>query len=350
MRRREDSGSHARAPRLRRPDPGDLRWAAFLGALLGVSPLTGSGRAWLSALLGVGAGILVLGLRLWLPRPPGRDAEPVVARPGSAVGLALLLVAVAFGPTLVWLFEASTMSVWRHAHGLFVPVFVFLLGRSTLRRDPHPDRVEQSAWGLAFLAGGLALAVLDAGVQTRYVAAIGLVLALPGLSLLFLGARRSRALAGVLLLPVLAIPVAQTGTDPLKLTEGTSVLAEPLVRASGIPAVRRESYYMTRHGEIEVSQNCSGLATAYAAFALAFALALPARSWPRRLAPFLLAYPATLALNSVRLAAIVWGADRLGMSFLHTALHGFGGLVVVWTTLFLVWWVSDRAAVREALA
>jgi hypothetical protein len=36
--------------------------------------------------------------------------------------------------------------VWRNGHGLFVPLFMGLLARSTLRRDPGTAE-ESSAWG-----------------------------------------------------------------------------------------------------------------------------------------------------------------------------------------------------------
>lgn len=345
---KEEASSRSGSWRLRRPDLRDLRWAAIVGTLLGVSPMTGSGRVWLSALLGLAAGVFVLGMRVAGAPRPRRD--PTVGRPPLATALALLGVALAFFPALTWLFEASTVSVWRHAHGVMVPLFMFLLGRSVLRRDPNPGVEEHSAWGLALVAVGLVLAVLDAGAGTHYLAVIGLMIAIPGLSLLWLGGRRTRALAGVLALPIFLIPVPQFSADPLALTEGSAALAEPLVRAGGVPAIRRETYFVLRDGVVGVSQNCSGLSTAYAAFALAFALALPARSWRRGLAPLLVAYPVTLALNTLRLTGILWASHQLGFAFLETALHGFSGLVVLWATLGIVWLASDRVAVREALS
>jgi exosortase len=176
------------------------------------------------------------------------------------------------------------------------------------------------------------------------------VIALPGVSLLLLGARRTRALAGVLALAIFLIPTPSSTSDPIWLAEGSSVIAEQILDAIDIPATRRETYFLTRAGEISVSQNCSGLSTVHASFALAFALLLAGRGGRRRWLPLAVAYPATLALNALRLVGIIWASHHMGMEFLHTALHGFSGLAVIWSTLALVWLSSDHAAVRKSLS
>ena len=48
-----------------------------------------------------------------------------------------------------------------------------------------------SPWGFASLVPALALQVIDTGMHTELLSAIALVLALPGLSLLFLGVARA---------------------------------------------------------------------------------------------------------------------------------------------------------------
>jgi exosortase len=263
---------------------------------------------------------------------------------------ALALVAIAFAPTIGWLFEEYTHTQWRNVHGIFVPLFVFLLARSALRRDPEPSRPEASAWGFVPLIAGLGLAVLDAGVRSRYLAAVGLVLCIPGLSLLFLGARRTRLLAAPLALCAFALPVPEGLADPFRINAVTSWLAGEIVDASGLAVIRHHTAFLTRNGSVNVSQNCSGLAALYAAFALSFVLAYSARSWRRRIWIPLLVFPLTGLANAVRIAGIVVLTDRVGTHFLRTSLHGLSGLLMLWFVIGCLWLCSDHRGLRESLS
>jgi len=338
----------------------DLRFSALVALLLAVSPATGSARWWLSALLGIAGGAVVLALRVRrrrregvLPAPVGGALAGSAASPSRPSPLALaslLVVAVAFAPTLAWLFAEYTNTQWRNIHGVFVPLFVFLLARSALRHDPAPSRSEASPWGLLLLIAGLGLAVLDAGVRSRYLAAGGLILCLPGLSLLFLGARRTRLLAAPLALCVFALPVPEALEDPLGLNGLTAALADRLLDGWGMTVLRHHTAFITRNGPLNVSQNCSGLATLHAAAALSFVLAYTARSLPRRISIPLLVFPLTAFSNALRLLGIVVITDRVGLGFLKTPLHGLSGLLVLWFALACLWLCADHRGLRESLS
>ena len=338
----------------------DLRFSALVALLLAVSPATGSARWWLSALLGIAGGAVVLAVRIWrrrrevdLPAParnPSSAGATSGIRPDLLAVAALLAVAVAFAPTLAWLFAEYTDAVWRNVHGVFVPLFVFLLARSALRRDPAPSRPDALPWGLLLLAAGLGVAVLDAGVRSHHLAAVGLLVCVPGASLAFLGAGRTRLLAAPLALCAFALPVPAALEDPLGLTRLTTSLADPVVDALGVPALRHGTLFLTRNGSLNVSQNCSGLATLHAAAALSFVLAYTARGLPRRILIPLLVYPLTALANAVRLVGLVVMTDRTGMGFLHTPLHGLSGLLVLWFVLACLWLCADHRALREALS
>ena len=330
----------------------DLRWAVFVAALVAISPLSGSARAWLSALLGAVGGVAFLGMLAWYRRNEG-PPEPrpaVLAWPGPPVLLALLGVLLVFAPTLPWLYGEYTNSVWRNVHGLTVPVFVFLLARSALRREGMEGPPEASPWGFAFLAAGMGLAVIDAGVGSHTLATFGLVLCLPGLSLLFLGAPRTRSIAPVLAFACFAIPTPAHIRDALWMVDGSTRLAEPLIHAVGVPVVRFGPMFVTRQGVVAISQNCSGLSALHAAFAFASVLAITSRSWRRAIWPLLLAYPVTLGLNALRSASIVIIHNEIGPAFMHTAVHGLTGLLVIWGALFLLWLICDHQGLREGLS
>ena len=281
-----------RIPALAIPTLRDLRFAGFVALLLAISPTTGSARIWSSALLGGigGLGFLAARLRRRALEVAVPDPARALAMPPPRVWIALAALALACAPTLGWLFEEYTDRVWRNAHGILLPVFMALLARSALRRDAGGP-AEASAWGFAFLAPGLALVVLDAGVRSHYLSVIGLLLLLPGLSLLFLGARRTRLIAVPLALSIFAIPTPEAMSDPLGLTEATSAIAARLVHALGVPAIRHgTAFVLSDGGVLSVSQNCSGLSALHAAAALSLVLAYAARSWPHRILILLLPY------------------------------------------------------------
>jgi len=112
------------------------------------------------------------------------------ATAGMAAAAAALLVLV-YQPTLAWLVERWTISVWHNAHGaLVLPVALWLMWqelRPTWRAGPA-----SSAWGWLFVVPALLLHVLDLGMHTQLLSAVSFVVLLPGLSLLLLGASRTR--------------------------------------------------------------------------------------------------------------------------------------------------------------
>ena len=175
-----------------------------------------------------------------------------------------------------------TRSVWSNEHGLFVPFAMAWLARNALRGDTGP--AESSAWGLLPLGAGLALAVLDANAQTRYLGALGLLLALPGLSLLLLGPRRTLALRVPLLIGILLVPIPYTSGTPLALRTLTANGVLPLLHGLGFTAMREGTQLILPRQNFMVADACSGVATLYASLASAMVLAaLSTSHWRRAL-------------------------------------------------------------------
>ena len=87
---------------------------------------------------------------------------------------------LAFGPTLLWLVQRWTQSVWNLGPGL-IPLIVLYLVRETLKEDP-PGEARTSVWGFAFVVPGLLLLIADTAIETRLLSVVGLLLSLPGLS------------------------------------------------------------------------------------------------------------------------------------------------------------------------
>ena len=103
-------------------------------------------------------------------------------------------LAVLYAPTMAWLLNRWTLSVWHHAHGLLIPPVVAYFAYQALTPLRHLPRTS-SAWGFVLLLPALVLHALDAGMHTQLLSAAALILALPGFALLTIGVARTRAIA-----------------------------------------------------------------------------------------------------------------------------------------------------------
>jgi len=325
----------------------ELGVAAALGAAVGASPLTGDDLGPKLATGLVTAGVL-LGWRLRRPptsRPPQAVLAPS-ARPSLPLwGVALLYLALVT-PTLAWLYHRWTVSVWVNNHGIFVPILVAYLCWSTLREDPEPGREESSSWGFLWLALGIALLVVDSTVRTGYLSVLGLIVTLPGLSLLLLGARRTRALRVPLAITLLAIPIPNSYASDLYLRAATASAVEPLLHLLGIPAFRQGTVIQMSHNTFVVSNACSGFATLYAAMAVAIVLACYAdRPW-RRWLLLLAAPPLALAANIARVLLLVLLTDGLGTWVIRSPLHPGSGVATFLVILVGLFAIAGRRPLR----
>lgn len=317
----------------------ELALAATAGLVFAVSPFTPNElphAAALGLLLGVG----VLAWRLRPGSPLWREAPAVPVRLERAhwlAGLTGLLCLAVFAPTLQWMYLEWTRSVWSNEHGILVPFAMAWMARNALRGDDGPP--ETSAWGFVPLVSGLALAVVDASAQTRYVAAVGLLLTLLGLSLLLLGARRTRILRVPLLLGILLIPIPYTLGTPLVLRTITASGVLPLLHLLDMAAVREGTLLVLPRQSFLVADACSGVATLYASLAVALVLAALSASLWRRIVLITVAPLLAIGANVVRVTILVLIGELLGASLLDTALHEASGvatfLVVLVTLIFI---------------
>lgn len=333
------------------PTRADLGFSLLVGILLAASPITGGTRIIPSIVLGAVGAAGVLLMRMRKPRSSETEWRRfTIARPSLTDAVLFAVAALVFAPTLAWLYQRYTDAIWQNGHGLFVPLFMALLARHTLRRDASPLE-ESSAWGFALLVPGLALTVLDVGIGSHYLDAVGLVLVLPGLSLLLLGARRTRAIALPLVLGVFLIPLPTSLERFVWLSEASAALASHLLHAFHYPVIFTQTLArLDEARSVSITQNCSGASTLYAGMALATMAAATARSRARRWPPLLALYPALVIANGLRCFMVILLVWYGGMNALHTPLHGSSGIAVFAGVLLVLWLCSDRQGLREALS
>ena len=291
-------------------------------------------------------------------------SEVVISAPATAAGLAVqgggrvveraaspalvagvvVLLALVYGPTAAWLVDRWTMSIWHNAHGaLVLPVACWLMWQElkpTWRLGPA-----SSAAGWFFVVPALLLHILDQGMQTQLLSAVSFVLLLPGLSLLFLGAARTRRIAFPLLFVALMLPIPLAVTERLHLVlrQIAAHACEVLVPMLGIPVMRVETTLHTPNASLLVADACSGFSTLYAAGAVALLTMYLSASNVRRALVGILFAPIAIVVNVVRVALLVVLVYWQGTDVLATSLHELSGIVTFLIALPVIFWIGGPA-------
>ncbi len=287
----------------------------------------------------------------------GRVLDQPIARPFGARlklhlqdRLLLAIVAIEFVvlylPTLAWLFERWTTSVWHNIHGLVIPLVVAYFVWRELRHIGDADD-DASAWGFLFLVPALVLLALDAGMHTQLLSAASLILALPGLALLFLGKRRTRAIAlplafATLMLPVPLVLIERLQLGLRRLATGT---AASVVHLVGVPVFAEGTTLHLPGVSLLVGDGCSGFSTLYASVAVAGLTAYSSSAGTRRrLLVVLAAVPLAIAANLVRVTVlallVVWQGQRV----LQTWLHPVSGMVTFMVVVPLIVYLGEPSS------
>lgn len=315
----------------------ELALATLAGVVMASSPLVP--KHWLgSAAAGVVTGGAVLAWRLTRPGRAEQAGHAASAArslhvpPLMAIAGALWIAV--FATTWVWLYRHWTTSVWSNEHGIFIPFVVAYLAHRTLRRDDRPAQAEGSAWGLPLVALGGALAVLDLSIRSGYVATLGLLISLPGLSLALLGTRRTRALAVPLATSWLMLPVPRTLATDMQLRHITATGVEWLLDGVGYTVLQDATVLHMPGRTFIVSDACSGFATLYASVSVAFILACMAPSHLRRALLLLAAPLLAVVANVARVLILVVLTYHHGSWFIDSFFHPASGVATFVIVLF----------------
>ena len=248
-----------------------------------------------------------------------------------------------FAPTVIWLWERWTLSVWHNAHGLLlVPVVAYFVWEELkgLRHLPPSS----TPWGFAILLPALALHALDAGMNTQLLAAVALVLALPGLSLLFLGVERTKAIGFPLFLLVLALPIPLSFTETihLQLRHVATAATAAIVPHLGIPVFVEGTTLHMAAGSLQVADACSGFSTLHAAIAVSLLTAYLTPSVSRRALVLMAAAPIAIASNVLRIVLLVVMVVWRGPDVLETFIHPLSGMMTFALSLPIIFWLGGN--------
>ncbi len=277
-------------------------------------------------------------------------AVPEVEEPSGRPILTLLWIALfvaAFAPTAMWLWSRWTISIWYSGHGIFMPFILAYLLWERLHEDPVSGS-HSSAWGFVFLFTGLAMLALDAAIQTDLLAAAGLVVCLPGLSLLVLGGDRTRGLVFALVIAafMLPIPAGFVTKIHLFLREITAFGTSYVVPLLDIPLSKNGTVLNVPGHSVSVADACSGFSTMYAAVTTGLILSHLNPSKSRGL--LLIATSVVLAIicNIIRVSFLVLVVYYGHADLLETSLHEGSGIVSFAVVIAILFWMSGRETFR----
>jgi exosortase len=259
------------------------------------------------------------------------------------LGLGLLVVELValYAPTVVFLWQRWTMSVWHNAHGALVPPIVAYLIYSELKRYKGAP-AQGSAWGFAWLLPALLVHAVDAGMHTQLLAAISIVIALPGLSLLLIGVDRTKAIAFplVFLLAALPIPLGMTEQIHMQLRLVATAATAWIVPFLGIPVFAEGTTLHLSTGPLQITDACSGFSTLYAAGAVALLTAYSTPGWRRRALVLGLAAPLAVAANILRVVSLTALTVWTGPEILDTFIHPLSGMLTFALALPVIFWLG----------
>jgi exosortase len=265
----------------------------------------------------------------------------------AALAVALVELVILSAPTVSWLFDRWTLSVWHNAHGLLIPPAVAYFAYQEL--VPLRDLARSSSpWGFAFLVPALLLHALDAGMHTQLLSAVALMLALPGLSLLILGPQRTRAILFPLAFLAFALPIPLTLTEQIhwqlrQIATGVTAFVVPYF---GIPVFVEGTTLHMATGSLQVADACSGFSTLYAAVAVACLTAYSSASAARRWLVLASAIPLAIAANLVRVILLVVLVVWYGSDILETFIHPASGMMTFALALPVIFWLGGDVARR----
>jgi exosortase len=273
------------------------------------------------------------------------DLPAAATRTKHRLLLAVLLVegVVLFAPTVAWLFDRWTLSVWQHAHGLLIPPIVGYFVYQELKPLAGVPR-SSSEWGFAFLVPALALHAVDAGMHTQLLSAAALMLSLPGFALLLLGPERTKAIAFPLAFLAFSLPIPLAFTEQIhwQLRQVATAGTAAIVPLFGIPLFVEGTTLHMANGALEVADACSGFSTLYAAIAVAALTAYSTRSPLRRALVLLSAAPLAIAANLLRVVALVLLVVWQGPAILDTFIHPLSGLATFALALPVIFWLGEE--------
>ncbi len=262
--------------------------------------------------------------------------------------LLAILLGLLYAPTILWLLDRWTMSVWHNGHGILIAGVVgYLVWKELIKLQHLPN--SSSPLGFVILIPALLLFIMDTGIDSQLLGAAALVLSLPGLAFIFLGRERTYAIMFPLsaLFLTLPIPLAFTESLHLILRHIATDAVAWLLPVVGVPVFAHGTILEIPNGSLQVADACSGFSTLYATITVAVLTAYFCTSIPRRIAVLLIAVPLAIGVNIIRVLVLTLLVHWIGLDILETSAHEISGLLTFVVALPIVFWLGRNSDMPE---
>ncbi len=264
----------------------------------------------------------------------------------AAVGVAALLTIFLFRDSLGYMVEVWEAKV-EYSYGYILPLLsLFLIWQN--RTALEKEGVKGSWAGVVLALAGLALFFLGELSTLYIVQQYAFLLVLCGLGLSLLGWRAFRHVLPAFVLLAFMIPLPNFLYQGLsaQLQLLSSWLGVELIRAFGISVALEGNVIDLGSLQLQVVEACSGLRYLFPLLTLGFLAAYLFRGamW-KRVVLFVSAIPITVLMNSLRIGLIGIMVEMWGRSMAEGFLHDFEGWAVFMVcTAFLVFemWLLAR--------
>lgn len=271
--------------------------------------------------------------------------QPSRRRALAAALVAVLLLALSY-PVLRWLIgEWLTNDYYSHGW-LVLPVSAFLAWRLWPEGPHRPANV-----GVLPIALGLVGYLVALLYKAYFLSALALIVLLAGLVWFLMGSKALRRLAFPLgfLVFMVPLPFVERASLPLQLVTGSCSTA--VARVVGVDATVRGAEVTLPNIDLVVGAQCSGLRSIVALFTLVaiFVFVLDGPWWGRLLLAAS-AIPVAMLGNILRVASLLWVADRWGAGVGTTYYHDYSGIVFFLIAFALLLALSRVFRCREIRA
>jgi exosortase D (VPLPA-CTERM-specific) len=247
----------------------------------------------------------------------------------AAFGLAAALLYAVFRPGIEHLLATWTTRE-EYSYGPMIPLIVaFLVWQ---RKDRLERLPADGAWtGAAFVALGVLARVVGEMSWSPLVVNYGLLAAIWGLALAYLGWRGAKVIAGPLAILAFMVPLPEFLLVALsqELQLFSSRLGVALIRVCDISVYLEGNVIDLGTMKLQVVEACNGLRYLFPLMTLGFVAAyfFKGAMWKRALV-FLASIPITVLMNSARIALVGVTVEHFGREAAEGLLHDFEGLVV----------------------
>jgi exosortase len=184
--------------------------------------------------------------------------------------------------------------------------------------------------------------MLDAGMHTQLLSAFALMLALPGIALIFLGLQRTKKILFPIIFLFFTLPIPLVFTERLHLLLRKIALVSTanIIPFFRIPLFTEGTTIHITNGSLQIADACSGFSTLYATVAIALLMAYMCTETRRRILVLLAAAPVAIAANIVRVVLLVLLVHWKGMDVLGTSWHTISGLFTFALALPVIFWLG----------